>query len=682
MSAKKWIVMFFGTIVLVLMLCAGFNMLVDPFGVFGDRLFKWDSYDQTNNPRVAKISYLDKHHEEYDSYIIGSSSAASYSVDELNEYMEARFYNLFVYGCDTTNYCNFARYVIEEYGAKNIVLNLGINETNSYDADRSSLNESEHAKLTDESLLKFYLKYALCNPKYSVEKLQSHRQDTELPQAFDVFLPETGCYDKRVRDVENIGDMTAYMEKYAADFGAEESEMEYIDECIESVEYIKKLCEENGVNLTVICSPVYEAQWNACPKESLSEYKKKLAEVTDYWDFSYSPISSDSRYFYDATHFRNAVGTMVLAKMFGREDVWYPENFGDYVTAENADEHISRLFSDSFGAENASGGADAAAAAQENPANAENSADESDETDGAAAEISDWAGIAPAEFDNEADVPILMYHHLDPVSNASTIVTPETFEEQMKLISDAGYHAVTMEQLVRYVYYGEDLPENPVCITFDDGYLSNYEIAYPILQKYQMKATIFAIGSSIGHSTYKDTSLDITPHFDWTQAAEMVTSGVIDIQSHTYDMHQWPEGEAAAAEQKAQLDGEPSSSSEKQAVSSDQPVRESAAQLDGESDLDYMKALSEDITVYQKEYLSNLGMTYDILSYPSGKYSVLSEVAASLNGIRATLTIDSDRKNTVVKGLPQTLFALARFNVTEETTEEELMEMLEYRAFS
>ena len=64
----------------------------------------------------------------------------------------------------------------------------------------------------------------------------------------------------------------------------------------------------------------------------------------DYWDFSYSPVSADSRYFYDATHFRNAVGTMVLAKIFGKEDVWYPENFGTYVTAENADEHIARLF--------------------------------------------------------------------------------------------------------------------------------------------------------------------------------------------------------------------------------------------------------------------------------------------------------------------------------------------------
>lgn len=635
MSAKKWIVMFFGTIVLVLMLCAGFNMLADPFGVFGDRVMKWDSYDQTNNPRVAKISYLEKHHEEYDSYIIGSSSAASYSVDELNEYTGARFYNLFVYGCDTANYCNFARYVIEAYGAKNIVLNLGINETNSYDTDRSSLNESEHAKLTEESLIKFYLKYALCNPKYSVEKLKSYYQDTELPQAFDVFLPESGCYDKRVRDVENVGDLTAYMEKYAADFGAEESEMEYIDECIESVEYIKKLCEENGVNLTVICSPVYEAQWNACPQESLAEYKKKLAEITDYWDFSYSPISSDSRYFYDATHFRNAVGTMVLAKMFGREDVWYPENFGVYVTAENADEYISGLFSggsDLFGVSGADG------------------------------------SFAAVEEDNDADVPILMYHHLDSEANASTVVTPETFEKQMEIISDAGYHAVTMEQLIRYVYYGEELPENPVCITFDDGYLSNYEIAYPILQKYGMKATIFAIGSSIGHSTYKNTSLTITPHFSWTQAEEMEASGMIDVQSHTYDMHQWAEGEAEIS----------SSAGE----SSSTPVRESAAQLMDESDLDYIKALTADIERYQQEYMQNLGKAYDVLSYPSGKYSVLSEVIAAQNGIRATLAIDSDRKNTVVKGLPQTLFALARFNVTEETTAEELLGMLEYRGFS
>ena len=141
----------------------------------------------------------------------------------------------------------------------------------------------------------------------------------------------------------------------------------------------------------------------------------------------------------------------------------------------------------------------------------------------------------------------------------------------------------------------------------------------------------------------------------------MESSGVMDIQSHTYDLHQWAEGEAAV---------------------SGGPVRESAAQLEGESDLDYIKMLSEDIAVYQKEYTENMGYEYNVLSYPSGKYSVLSEVTAAQNGIKATLTIDSDRKNTIVKGLPQTLFALARFNVTEETTEEELLEKLQYRMFS
>ena len=77
MSAKKWLIMFAVVVVLALLLCIGFNLLVDPFGVFGDRLFHWDSYSQTNNPRVAKIEYLEEHHDEYDSYIIGSSSAAS-----------------------------------------------------------------------------------------------------------------------------------------------------------------------------------------------------------------------------------------------------------------------------------------------------------------------------------------------------------------------------------------------------------------------------------------------------------------------------------------------------------------------------------------------------------------------------------------------------------------------------
>ena len=91
MSAKKWLVSFILTVFGLLALLGGLNLAVDPFGIFGDRLFSWYSYDMTLNPRAAKIAYLDRNHEKYDSYIIGCSSTSSYPVEQLNEYYDAAF---------------------------------------------------------------------------------------------------------------------------------------------------------------------------------------------------------------------------------------------------------------------------------------------------------------------------------------------------------------------------------------------------------------------------------------------------------------------------------------------------------------------------------------------------------------------------------------------------------------
>ncbi len=385
--------------------------------------------------------------------------------------------------------------------------------------------------------------------------------------------------------------------------------MEYIDECIASVKYIRDLCEKNDVSLTVICSPVYESQWDGCPPEKLKEYKRKLAEVTDYWDFSMSSLSEDSRYFYDALHFRNAAGSMALARIFGNGSVWIPEDFGTYVTAKNVEGFLQRIFAD--GAENGGN----------------------------------------AEPSNDVDVPVLMYHHLAERPNESTIVTPETFEHQLQVISDAGYHTVTVQDLIRYVYSGEELPENPVRITFDDGYLSNYEIAYPLLKKHGMKATIFVIGSSVGCSEYKESGRKIKPHFSWAQAAEMMDSGLIDIQSHTWDMHQWCEGEG----------------------SDTKGIRESALPLKGETESEYISEFSADIREFQRVYAEKTGRRCNVISYPQGQYSVLSEVTAAECGIQATLVTETGRKNTLIKGLPQSLRVLSRSNVTESTTDEELL---------
>ncbi len=101
-------------------------------------------------------------------------------------------------------------------------------------------------------------------------------------------------------------------------------------------------------------------------------------------------------------------------------------------------------------------------------------------------------------------VPILMYHHIALLNaNAGnewyvTTVTPAAFEEQMAYLAYNGYHTVAISDLVAAFQGGRKLPENPVVITFDDGWDECYDAAFPVLQKYHLKATFFIIVSSVG----------------------------------------------------------------------------------------------------------------------------------------------------------------------------------------
>ena len=295
----------------------------------------------------------------------------------------------------------------------------------------------------------------------------------------------------------------------------------------------------------------------------------------------------------------------MCARMTGRTDLWLPDDFGTYVTADTPEEYFTDVLSP--------------------------------------------AALSPDEI--SAQVPILMYHHLSEDVTNSEMVSPEQFEAQIRALSEAGYTGVSFDELQAYVLRGAPLPEKPVVITFDDGYESNYTLAYPILQKYGMKATIFAIGVSFGKDHYKDTDYAITPHFGAAEAAEMAASGLISIQSHTYDMHQWPPYESGSA------------------------VRENILPLPGEGEEAYVQALTEDFTRSRALLEDAAGQPVDVLAYPAGQYSTLAQVTLQSLGVHVTLSTNPG-VNTVVRGLPQTLYAMLRFGITEDVTPEALLDMI------
>ena len=71
------------------------------------------------------------------------------------------------------------------------------------------------------------------------------------------------------------------------------------------------------------------------------------------------------------------------------------------------------------------------------------------------------------------------------------------------------------------------LPSKPILITFDDGYYSNYEYIYPILKKYNVKASIFVVTDKVGKE------IDGIKYLGWNECLEMQESGLVEIYSHS-----------------------------------------------------------------------------------------------------------------------------------------------------
>ena len=272
----------------------------------------------------------------------------------------------------------------------------------------------------------------------------------------------------------------------------------------------------------------------------------------------------------------------------------------------------------------------------------------------AAAALALTAGLAAGAAETQSSsMPILMYHDLtqDPNKTSSMTVTDERFRLDMEFLASFGYTPLFPSEVEEIGEGKRSLPARPVMITFDDGYLSNYEYAWPILEKYGMVATIFMVGATTGNTEhYKDTAYPITPHFSYEQGAEMVASGVISLQSHTYDMHQWGPYE-----------------------STDQP-RETILPLEGESEADYRASPSADCQKIRQAIQNGTGEeNVHVIAYPSGRYNSLAQVTLLENGFDISFTTE-EGTNTLIKGQPQSLLGLHRYNMNQSVSVEQLME--------
>src|SRR5216110_234596 len=136
--------------------------------------------------------------------------------------------------------------------------------------------------------------------------------------------------------------------------------------------------------------------------------------------------------------------------------------------------------------------------------------------------------ITKPVVDQTAQVIIFCYHRLvDKIRYPGTEITPAAFEAQMKELKDRGITVISMQDLLAWKRGEKNIPPRSAVVTFDDGWKSQYEVAWPIMKKYGYPFTMFIYTEGV-----RGGSLGGGEAITWEQLADMRDNGV-DIEAHT-----------------------------------------------------------------------------------------------------------------------------------------------------
>lgn len=191
-------------------------------------------------------------------------------------------------------------------------------------------------------------------------------------------------------------------------------------------------------------------------------------------------------------------------------------------------------------------------------------------------------------------VPVLSYYRLSKNKPSKIAITQDDFKAQMKYLKENGYHVITLDQLLGFLDYQEQIPEKSVAITFDDGWISVYDIAFPILKKYGFPATIFIYTDFIGGGKA----------MSWKQIKELSEAG-FDIQCQT------------------------------------KTHRDLTVLKEKEFFKEYFKSLEMEISYPKKLIKKKLNKECKCLAYPYGITNNLVIAMLKKHGYRAAFTVDN-----------------------------------------
>jgi len=221
------------------------------------------------------------------------------------------------------------------------------------------------------------------------------------------------------------------------------------------------------------------------------------------------------------------------------------------------------------------------------------------------------------------DLIVLNYHDVGKLKN-EYMVTPATLRQHFMLLKKLGYHPISVSQYLAATKQQAQLPDKPVMITFDDGYLSFYSEVFPLLKEFQYPAVMALVTSWM----QSGAPGDIGPIINWDQAREMEASGLVTFASHSHALHYF-------------LPINPYD---------DRNTATSSFQYNKghyESEEEFSKRLQADMEASQRVLVANLGHPVSAYVWPYGEYNLKGVQLAKAAGFELLFTLSTNINNDV-----------------------------------
>ncbi len=312
-----------------------FNYMVDLYGVLRRDA---DNIIVTPNDKYVKVNHVLENRDRYDSFSFGSSRAGHIHTHQLTS---GKWYNMYFWsGIPYEWMMSLQVFVKNEVGVKNVLITIG---PFSYKSDPEARQDRFLFRFYPETFrekVKFFTRYLFKQPSL-VEIKRKYRPIEKWGLVFD--YGNTGNYyiTKLEHDIELDPDRHRKSRNFSK---AVVLPGNRIDEYISEVREIKKICDARNINLYVLFHPIHHLNYLKENVKLMNRAKRKLAAITDFYDFSgLNTVTVDNYYYTDIVHFRPKVGDMMLKRIFGEPDVEVPRDFGVLVTSENVEEHLEFL---------------------------------------------------------------------------------------------------------------------------------------------------------------------------------------------------------------------------------------------------------------------------------------------------------------------------------------------------